>query len=121
MIYYHIAPEQFFKHYLRWGFMDMRSIREQDSCSRHGRHFSKTTYDPASDCCVLAFSSPEDAYYWHRECDKRSDVPVLLAIEGEFDTFPIKGTMVPDGTVKLKGEISPQQISHYEPAPAPAM
>jgi len=39
----------------------------------------------------------------------------VIAIEGDYPSYPIKGTLVPEGTVFLLGEIPADKVSLAEP------
>ncbi|MBY3432764.1 hypothetical protein HFN89_01060 [Rhizobium laguerreae] len=110
--FYHPATESLYEHYLRHGFLSMSSLIEAERLWNS----SRTLYKPktgaaAAGCRTLACSSYENALeyggaYYGPNIDLR-----IIEIEGEYDSYPIKGKLVPEGTVFLLGEIPAENVS----------
>lgn len=104
MIHYHPALPSMYEDHLRIGFCwrgksDRFAYRSPDS-----------RLDKVG---TLAFDCPEKALEYAKGAYAHSIEWVILAIEGEFDTYAITGN-IPSGTVRIMGEIAPDQVSLYK-------
>jgi hypothetical protein len=114
MTYFHATTEVMHEEYLKSGFISMKTMKRMEQDWRH----VPQEYDPSADCRTIACDTPENAKLYGEGYYGNDREIFILAIEGDFDTSPLTGTMVPKNTVFLHGEISPAQISLYNPAPA---
>lgn len=108
---YHPATESIYQHYLRHGFLSISSL-----AAAPWTQSRPTQASPGDDeCRTLVCSSYENALeygeaYYGESIDLR-----IIAIEGDYPSYPIKGTLVPEGTVFLLGEIPADKVSLAEP------
>jgi hypothetical protein len=114
--YYHPASENIYQHYLRHGFLSISSLNALRF--EQMRHTQKYTTD--YECRTLVCSSAEDALEYGEAYYGATIDLKIIAIEGDYPSYPITGTMVPEGTVMLLGEIPADKVSLVEP-PKPSV
>jgi hypothetical protein len=112
MTYYHPAWETLHRHHLRYGFLSRASLNRLEN--GYGRH----RHADDKDCRTLVCTSYEAALEYGRGLFGGIEL-VIVEIEGEYETTPISGTMVPEGTCFLYGEISPDRVRIAEPETVP--
>lgn len=105
--YYHPATEAIFEDYLHQGFVSMGALLKA------GRSASGSNQIGQSDleCRTLACLSFEDAVEYGSMYYGPNIGLRIIEIEGEYPSYPIKGTLVPEGTVFLLGEIPPENVA----------
>lgn len=113
--YYHPATESLYEHYLRFGFLSMGSLVEAERLWAYSRRaYARKVGDAALNCRTLACSSYENAVEYGEAYYGSNTGLRIIEIEGEYPSYPIKGTLVPEGTVFLLGEIAPDNVALYE-------
>jgi hypothetical protein len=108
---YHPATESIYQHYLRHGFLSISSL----SAPPFGNYRRAEAYHGDDECRTLVCSSYENALEYGEAYYGESIELRVIAIEGDYPSYPIKGTLVPEGTVFLLGEIPADKVSLAEP------
>lgn len=106
MTYYHPAMKSLVGHYLRQGFLSMRSLVAQEH--PHARHRFRDTGEPAR---TMVFDTPEGAAEWW--AGAYGTEIVMLQIDGEV-SIEQNSPVLPEGMLFLEGEIRADQVSLYE-------
>ena len=112
MTYFHPAWTSMHKHHLKHGFLSETSLRKLDGTGG---------YHPGVDtgCRTLVCSTYEDALEFGPISTSPSIEFTVLEIEGEYERSPLSGTLVPDGTFFLYGEIPAVCVRLAEPLVIP--
>nr|WP_250807408.1 hypothetical protein [Neorhizobium tomejilense] len=113
MTYYHPAWTSGYKHHLRHGFLSQASLHKLEG---GWGHFHGNN---SNECNTLACTSYEAAVEYSQALYGSIEI-TILEIAGDYETWPIKGTLVPEGTVMLLGEITADCVSLAEPTPVTA-
>ena len=115
MTHYHPATESLYKHHLQAGFLSLSTLRRADLQGLSLKDHRVNTMD--LECRTLACASHEDAVAYGEAYYGPGIELKIIEIEGEYPCYPITGTMVPDGTMFLLGEIAAENVRLSEPAP----
>ena len=119
MSYFHPALESIHKDLVREGFLSIRTLRARD---KSGWTYGDHRIDPSNlECRTLVCSTYEDAVTYAEAYYGPSISVKIIEIEGEYPCYPIKGTLVPEGTMFLLGEIAPEFVRVAEPEAKPAV
>jgi hypothetical protein len=111
---YHASTALACHEYLLNGFLSKETLeREGNPRLVFGSKVRPAAYDPDADCHVISCVSPEAALtyaqaYWG------TDIGLdILEIEGDYPLRPIRGTVVPEGTAFLIGEVPPHRVRRH--------
>jgi hypothetical protein len=114
MTYYHPAWESLHRHHLRHGFLSRASLNQLEKGYARHRHLDD------KECRTLVCTSYDAALEYGRGLFGSTDL-VIIEIEGDYETTSISGTMVPEGTCFLYGEIPPDRVRLAELETAPSV
>lgn len=111
MTYFHVTTETCGEEFLKTGFISLKTMEKMERDWR----FIPNEYDNRADCRTIVCDTVENAIRHGRSLYGEHRDLVILEIEGDSETKPLIGTMVPENTVFLHGEISPAQIKLHAP------